>query len=250
MDIGVLMYCFDTDEVAYHGLAERCVSQVKTHLGLHVTIVTNRQTMARFKQMDGVEFRVVEHRPGNFRPYRGKVLAWHNRERVLAYEHSPYETTILMDCDYFVFSDRLLELSKTEFDVLLHDRVHDITGKNLIAGRNEGVIPLVWATVVLFRKTPNAETVFAMIRHVAENYNHYRHLYRIKYNNYRNDYAFAIALHQLGLGDFIPSPMPMSAVDVDVLDSDSEGVCFRHRGSIYHTNGQDVHIMDKEWCNG
>ena len=36
MTTGVLMYCFDTPEVNYHLLAERCVAQIRKYLKLEI----------------------------------------------------------------------------------------------------------------------------------------------------------------------------------------------------------------------
>lgn len=226
------------------------MAQIQKYLCLPITIVTNFETFKKFKPLGMINYRLVENKTTNTRSYRGKNVAWYNKERAMAFDHSPYETTILMDCDYFVFSSTLLELSNTEFDVMLHDRVQDITGKDMIMGRNESTLPLVWATVTLFRKTPNARRVFDMIQHVQKYYTYYRHLYRIRYTNYRNDYAFAIALHQLNIGNFIPTPMAMLSDRVDVIDSDHSGIVFRYEDYVNFTVGQDVHVMDKEWCNG
>ena len=44
MTTGVLLYCFDTPEVAYHKLAERCIKQIQKHLKLEITLVTNIET--------------------------------------------------------------------------------------------------------------------------------------------------------------------------------------------------------------
>ena len=250
MTTGVLMYCFDTSAVNYHKLAERCVHQIRKFLGLEITIVTNLDTFKRFKPLGMINYKLVDNQTTNTRSYRGKNVPWHNKERALAYEHSPYDTTILMDCDYFVFSSTLMELASTEFDVMLHDRVTDITGEDMIEGKNESTLPLVWATVTMFKKTENAGRVFQTIQHVQKYYSHYQSLYRIRYPNYRNDYAFAIALHQLNLGNFVPTPMAMLADRVDVIDSDDDGIVFRHDDCVNLIVGQDVHVMDKEWCNG
>jgi hypothetical protein len=225
------------------------VEQIRKYLKLEITIVTNLETYKKFKPLGMINYKLVENKTTNTRPYRGGSVAWYNKERVLAYEHSPYDTTILMDCDYFVFSGNLLELSKTEFDMMLHDKVHDLTGQDMIVGNDESTLPLVWATVTLFRKNANTKAIFAMIRHVQEYYSHYRNLYRIRYVNYRNDYAFAIALHQLNLGNRIPTPMTMLATSVDVIDSDEDGIVFKYSDNINFTTGQDVHVMDKEWCD-
>jgi len=250
MTTGVLLYCFDTPEVRYHKLAERCIEQIKKYLRLEITVVTDMATFKKFKPMGMINYKLVEPKAGNKRSYRGKKIAWHNMERSLAYDHSPYTKTILMDCDYFVFSDYLFELSKTDFDVLLHDKVDDLTGQDIIEGKDESVLPLVWATVTLFKKGDRARAVFDMIKHVQKFYVHYINLYRIRYANYRNDYAFAIALHQLQIGSKIPTPMPMLGDRVSIIDSDDEGVVFKLDGNVNFTKLQDVHIMDKEWCNG
>ena len=250
MTTGVLLYCFDTPETNYHKLAERCVAQIKKHLQLEITIVTDIFTYKKFKPMGMINYKLVTAETTNSRSYRGKKIPWYNKERALAYEHSPYDTTILMDCDYFVFSKTLLELCETKFDIMLHDKVNDLTGKDMILGNNESSLPLVWATVTLFRKSEKTKRIFDLIKHIQEYYVHYKNLYRIKFPNYRNDYAFAIALHQLNLGDTIPTPMSMLADSVDVIESDDEGIVFKYQDNVNFTSGLDVHVMDKEWCNG
>ena len=37
MSTGVLLYCFDTPDVNYHKLAERCVEQIKKFLKLEMS---------------------------------------------------------------------------------------------------------------------------------------------------------------------------------------------------------------------
>jgi hypothetical protein len=254
MTTGVLMYCFNTPEINYHLLAERCVAQIQKHLKLEITIVTNFETFKKFKPLGMINFKMVDNKIGNRRSYRGKNVAWHNLERVLAYEHSPYDTTILMDCDYFVFTDNLLTYTDTEYDFLLHDKVYDLTGKDIIEGKNEGTLPIVWATVTIFRKSEFAKQVFDLIQHIQKYYPHYQNLYRIKYQNYRNDFAFAIALHQCNgfvtHKNFIPTPMAMLAHEVDVVKMTDNGIIFKHENDVNMIEDQDVHIMDKEFLNG
>jgi hypothetical protein len=253
MTTGVLLYCFDTPEVAYHKLAERCIKQIQKHLKLEITLVTNFETFKKFKPLGVINYKLVDNKIGNRRSYRGQSIAWHNLERSMAYEHSPYDNTILMDCDYFVFTNNLLTYINTEYDFLLHNKVHDLTGEDMIEGRNESTVPIVWATVTIFRKSEFAEQVFDLIKHIQQYYRHYRNLYRIKYMNYRNDFAFAIALHQLnGMNahkNFIPTPMAMLAHEVDVLEMTDTGVVFKYGKKVGITELQDVHIMDKEFVN-
>ena len=254
MTTGVLLYCFDTPEVAYHKLAERCIKQIQKHLKLEITLVTNFETFKKFKPLGVINYKLVDNKIGNRRSYRGQSITWHNLERSMAYEHSPYDNTILMDCDYFVFTNNLLTYINTEYDFLLHNKVHDLTGEDMIEGRNESTVPIVWATVTIFRKSEFAEQVFDLIKHIQQYYDHYRNLYRIKFRNYRNDYAFAIALHQLnGMNaykNFIPTPMAMLAHEVDVLEMSDTGIVYKYGKRLGAINNQDVHVMDKEFVNG
>ena len=254
MSTGVLLYCFDTPEVAYHKFAEKCVRLIKKNLKLEITIVTNFETFKKFKPLGMINYKLIENRQGNKRPYRGKHITWHNLDRALAYEHSPYDTTILMDVDYFCFTDNLLTYTDTKYDYLVHNKVHDLTGNNMILGKNESTLPLVWATVTIFRKSEFSKQVFDLIKHIQQYYDHYRNLYRIKFRNYRNDYAFAIALHQLnGMNpykNFIPTPMAMLAHEVDLLEMSETGIVFKYGKKVSAINNQDVHVMDKEFVNG
>ena len=72
MSTGVLMYCFDTPDTNYHKLAERCVAQVKKHLQLEITIVTDIDTYKRFKPMGMINYKLVKAQTTNTRSYRGK----------------------------------------------------------------------------------------------------------------------------------------------------------------------------------
>ena len=159
-----------------------------------------------------------------------------------------------MDVDYFCFTDNLLTYTNTKYDFLVHNKVYDLTGNNMILGKNESTLPLVWATATIFRKSKFAKQVFDLIKHIQQYYEHYRHLYRIKFRNYRNDYAFAIALHQLnGMNaykNFIPTPMAMLAHEVDVLEMSDTGIMFKYGKKVGAINNQDVHVMDKEFING
>ena len=253
MTTGVLMYCFNTPEVNYHLLAERCVAQIRKYLKLEITIVTNFETFKKFKPLGMINYKMVDKSTRNRRSYRGRNIAWYNFERVMAYEHSPYDNTILMDCDYFVFTDNLLTYINTDYEFLLHNKVHDLTGEDIIEGKNEATLPIVWATVTIFRKTEFAKQVFDLIKHIQRHYSHYRNLYRIKHRNYRNDFAFAIALHQLNghtsHKNFIPTPMAMLAHEVDAIDMTETGIAFKYGKKINMISEQDVHIMDKEFVN-
>ncbi len=252
MDAGVLIYCFDTEQTKYSRLAKRSIDLIKKNLKLPVTVVTDADTRKDLNFVD-VNYKIVNKNTNNFRYYRGKNIPWYNMERANAFDYSPYEKTILLDCDYMCFTDNLLELLNTDYDFLLHNKVNDITGLDRIQGKLESILPIVWATVVIFEKSENAKLIFDMIKHVQQNYSHFRNLYRIKFKNYRNDYAFAIALHQLNghlpSVQYIPTPMNMLPHEFDVLDVTDDSIIYQYNKKINIISNTDVHVMDKEFVN-
>ena len=254
MSIGVLLYCFDTPVTPYHKYAEQCIQLIRKNLKINeITVVTNIQTFKKFKNVSNLNFKIIENKINNTRLLEGKTVPWYNLERSCAYEHSPYDTTILMDVDYFCFTDNLLQFVNTEYDFLVHNKVHDLTNRNSIIRTHDSLIPIVWATVTIFKKTPFAKQIFDMIKHIQKNYEYYCHLYRIRFKNYRNDFAFAIALHHLhGQNEnkyFIPSKMSMLGAGVKILELNDNGVTFKYANFVNKTIDQDIHIMDKEFLN-
>jgi len=245
MNTGVLIYSFDTPTIAYSKLTERCIDHVNAHLGLPITVVSDNKF---FKGANNVN---VSPKSYNRRRYNDYIVPWYNLERTQAYTHSPYDTTILIDCDYFVMSDYLLHLSETMDDVLIHTKLNDITGRNNIFHTRESLLPLVWATVVIFKKNNFVSKVFDTIQHVQNYYEYYRNLYRISQLHYRNDYAFAIGLHQMygqNNNDYsIPTPMNMIGKDGKIIEITKNSMTFGWGERWSKIYGQDVHVFDKEF---
>ena len=247
MSLGALIYCFDSDQLQYHHTANFCIQQIKKNLRVPVTVVTNRDTERNIQGADQIT--IVENARGNRRYYKNKQIPWYNLERAMAYDHSPYDTTILLDADYFVYTDNLLAYTDSDSEFLLHDRVHDLTNRDSFRYERKSMIPLVWATVTIFKKTPFVRKIFDMIQHVQQQYDYFCDLYRIDFRNFRNDYAFAMALHQLNgftKQYFMPSAMAMLPMDTQIVKIDQHGLTFKHDKFINLISNQDVHVLDKE----
>jgi hypothetical protein len=210
-------------------------------------VVTNSATIDSIKGADSLT--VMDNQKNNQRFYKDRTVPWYNLERSSAYEHSPYDNTILLDSDYFVYTNNLLELIDSDYEFLLHNRVHDLTGRGSFEYNNSSMIPLVWATVTMFKKTERVQKIFGMIKHIQQNYRYFCKLYRIDFSNFRNDYAFAMALNQLdGFNQqyFMPTAMSMIPTDTKVLKIDHTGVVFQYDKFVNLITEQDVHVLDKE----
>ena len=119
-------------------------------------------------------------------------------------------------------------------------------------------VDFYWATVVFFRKTKVNEIYFNLIKHIQENYMHYRSVYQFKSNVYRNDFAFSIAAHIMNgyqKGNFVTS-LPGKhyyTIDKDVLHSivDTEIKVLVEKSqrlgeyTLAKFNNMNLHVMNK-----
>ena len=245
MTKGILLFCFDTEHTRYHKILERCVHLIKKNLKLPVTVVTNFSTFKRIEPLGFVNYKFVEPELGNTK--LGKP--WNNVDRHLAYELSPYDITLVMDIDYFCFSDNLAQLFETDYDFLVPDQAYDLSGRNSFDHRKFSIIPMVWATVLLFKKNARVERIFKMVKYVKEWYPHFTELYRIRSKNLRNDYVFAIALQQVnGFVGYQTFPFPLSTLppDCEIVEFTDKGLAWKHQDKINFIENHDVHVLNKE----
>ena len=61
MKQGVLLFCFNTPEVKYHRILERCVSLIKKNLKLEITVVTNFATYKELAPMGMINYKLIEN---------------------------------------------------------------------------------------------------------------------------------------------------------------------------------------------
>ena len=245
MTRGILLFCFDTEHTKYHKVLERCVHLIKQNLKLQITVVTNFETFKRIRPLGFINYKFIEPERGNTK--LGKE--WNNVDRHMAYELSPYDTTLVMDIDYFCYSDNLLQFMDTQYDFLVSDRVHDLTDRNTFHQRVWSMIPMVWATVFVFKKSKRARQIFDMIKYVKDYYLYFVDLYRIVARNFRNDYAFAIALQQInGFMSYDKFPFALATLpaDCEIVKMTDAGIAWKLNDQINWIEKQDVHILNKE----
>ena len=248
MTKGVLLFCFDTAETKYHRILERCVGLIKKNLELDITVITDITTFKAIKPLGFVNYKLIEPELGN----RKAGKDWRNVDRHMAYELSPYDVTLVMDIDYLPFTDNLRQLLDTRYDFIVSKHAYDLTGRDSFDHRRFSMIDMVWATVIVFRKSKKAKRFFDTVKQVKRYYQHYVELYRIYDRSFRNDYAFAIALQQAnGFVDYdtFPLQLPTLPPDCEVIKLDDTGIAWRYQDQINYTTNQDVHVLNKEFVN-
>ena len=107
---------------------------------------------------------------------------------------------------------------------------------------------MLWATVIVFKKTERVKKIFDMVKYIKQHYQYFCSLYRIDFRNFRNDYAFGIALHQLdGLVSTkkLPVSLPTLPALAKVVRFDQEGLVWEIEDKTGIITGTDVHVIDK-----
>ena len=256
---GVVIFARNS-KLDYMRIAQHNCKLIKEHLQLPVAVITDTKT---HDESDTAMFDHVimdDSQDKNKRVFylKGKSLhtPWLNGSRSDVYDLTPFDTTLLLDADYLIMSDKIKRLFELDIDFTCHYDVLDVTGQNLYkTDRRLGVysIPMVWATAVLFRKCEFAENVFSMMKLVKQHWQYYASLYQFNPKVFRNDFALSIALHILGgygtNSYSIPWQLPTLTSRAKIIDYTEQGIRY-----LYEKQGrdyvgrvqQDIHIMDKQ----
>jgi hypothetical protein len=182
----------------------------------------------------------------NTRVLSGNTVIWKNTNRSSAYDVTPYDRTLVIDSDFLVFSNRLKHYLEADADFMICPSMHNLySTQSDDSYLDPASIPMLWATNIIFNKTPEVKSIFNMVAHIKENWMYYSALYKFNFKRFRNDYAFSIACHMLGYRK-LPAPVLFSDKD-QLIQISSNGLTFwrSENNAFIKTQGQDVHLMNK-----
>ena len=209
MTQGVLLIANNNSEIDYLKLASYTAKQVKQYLNVPVSLITD-STHLFFKNYarDAILFdKIIDcvDTDLNYKSfYDGDQLqsktSWKNGTRSSCFDLTPYDETLVIDVDYVINSDNLSHCFNQPHDFLIYRRSADLSVLrskiefDLVSNTS---IPFYWATVFYFKKTAATDNLFTLINNIKDNWHYYKRLYQINSPNFRNDYAFSIAIHML-----------------------------------------------------
>ena len=244
---GVVVFAFNTKHIDYVALADKTSRLTSYSLNLPITLITDPTAEPKFDYDNVIR---VESKPGNFRTIDGVKQEWRNFGRYMAYDLSPYDTTVLLDGDYLVLDQSLLKLLDQDFDYRL---MHNSNNQREQLHQTMGsfALPFVWATVVLFKKSECAKQYFDLIGRIQNNYAYYKTLYNCN-GSYRNDYAFAIAniiLNGYSIDEYKSIPWSMLTIEdkINNIEMLNDFLVVRQEIKADVIARQNVHIMDKNY---
>jgi hypothetical protein len=190
-----------------------------------------------------------------------KRIEWKNLTRDRVYELTPYDRTLVIDSDYIINSSVLKPAFNNDHNFQIYKRSMDLAPWRPTAEFvrvSQWSIPFYWATAFIFTKNNITESFFNLVTYIKSNWTYFRTLYCITSGNYRNDYAFSIAIHIMNgktNGQFaidLPGTMTYST-DRDLLIK-MNGTRFQFliekenyvgQYTVAKTQDIDVHIMNK-----
>lgn len=273
MTQGILIYAHNNRTVDYALMAVIAGGLAKKNLQVPVSLITDESTIAWmkesniFKQAETMfEHIITVDRPTTDNQRRlhdgqtGQTIPFINTNRSTAWDLTPYDRTLLIDSDFFIFSNSLGEYWNVDADVMLGNAINDIYNDTRTGYLDRHVsdtgVKMYWATTVMFSKNSNSKLFFNTVNYVKEHYTQFADVFRFDPRQFRNDIAFSIAKHILDgyqQDESLSLPPVLSALDKDILHSvNDNSLTFLIDYKLIDSycaasiSGVDVHIMNKQ----
>ncbi len=251
MTTGCLIFAYDGD-IAYGPQAMLAAKLVKKNLGIPVTLITDSDTLMNIDQtiFDSIKINSVES--NNTRVLGGQTISFKNINRSHAYDTTPYDRTLVIDSDFLVLSNNLKTYLDSNRPFMICEGMNDFLQRDknneLL---NPASVPMLWATNIIFSKSPEVKALFDLVDHIRENWEYYGSLYKFDVRRFRNDYAFSVACHILsGFGiekfyNLIPAPVLFTDKDKLVQLKNKTFTFLMDETVLVRTKDQDIHYMNK-----
>ena len=191
---GVLIFAFNNEATDYITMAAWSAKNIRRHLNLPVAVVTDDPAAAAKHSFEHIIVTAPDTGGARYFADYKQTITWHNAGRINAYELSPFDQTLVLDADYVVASDALLDVLKIPQQFAAFKDAFEPSSMTNLETFGEYRMPMWWATVMMFRRGTVSQFIFDSMQMIRANWQHYRDLYGIHQSNYRNDYALSIAL--------------------------------------------------------
>jgi hypothetical protein len=260
---GAILIARNNSQIDYVKQAIFSAKRIKKYLNIPVTLITDSVNLNE-PVFDSI-INLTNENAYTYRTYNDgifskKTLEFKNTSRRLVYDLSPYDETILLDTDFIVSDPMLNNCFSMSHDLMMYKNAvelsnwRDLSEFEYISDTGP---EFYWATVVFFRKTPEVQEFFNLVKFIQENWNHYKIMFQMNTKIFRNDHAFSIAAHFMNdftNGEFVKE-LPGTlfyTTDKDVLVSLKDDT-FRFliedqkNGSYFLSKitGSSVHVMNK-----
>jgi len=259
MTKGVVIFAFNNEQIDYLAMASWSARNIRRHLNLPTCVITDVTDTTRTAEFDQVVLtepqQTQQHR--YFHDYKASAV-WHNTNRSSVHDLTPWDHTLVLDADFVVASDQLKLLFNIDQDFIAHRMAYDVTGFTAFHDNNwfgTYQMPMSWATVMCFRQSKKAQLIFDTMQMIRDNWLHYRQLYSVSENTFRNDFALSIAMNLVDGHTLSTPPIPWDLASITAntkltqLDPDTYKILYvtgddKPRWIVLKQ--QDFHAMGKQ----
>ncbi|MCX7592723.1 MAG: hypothetical protein N2235_02965 [Fischerella sp.] len=254
---GILIYAHNTSRYNYVNFANIAAKLASNNLNLPVSIITNSPNSVNFNY-DQIIYQEVSNKQERYF-YPNQKNEWFNTSRYTAFDLTPYDQTLLIDADYFIFSNNLSKVFDSNLEFACYDTVHDLVENQFNNFKKLGFsdATMCWATVIFFRKTQFSKLIFNFINYVHQHWDYYSNLYNFDPGIFRNDFALTIALHVLTESSVLSNENKLPGALINVYQplkilkvKDNKEIilgCNEMQNSRYFKiSNLDIHLMDKD----
>lgn len=267
MTKGAVLIARNNTDIDYIKQSVFCAKRIINFLNIPVSLITDNvdyliKTFPNhpFDKVISIDndknYTYKKYNDGNF---SRRNLEFKNTTRASVYDLSPYDQTLLMDTDFIVSNAVLKECFNQYNDFAIYKNGFELSNwRDLTEFQyiSETGPDFYWATVVFFRKTETNKIFFDLLKHIQETWPHYRSLYNLNTETFRNDHAFSIAIHIMNgyqSGSFaasLPGTMYYTT-DKDVLlelKDDTFKFLIEYKNGQYYPakiSNSNVHVMNK-----
>jgi len=256
MNTGVIIFAINGD-IKYTELAKEAADRVKQWLNLPTTLITDQTVNdPAFEQVIVIDD--VGQSSTRFWADSQKKSQWFNAARSQALDLTPYDRTLLIDADYWIGNNNLLNIINGTQPFACHRHAMNIYDEQVkIQKFSERNVDMWWATVCVFDKSTIVQDIFTAWKMIQHNYQHYASLFNFTSRPFRNDYALSLALllingHEQPLWADLPWPLFNVTPECEIELTDSEWNIRYQRmtdGELkpwrVSVSGVDLHIMGK-----
>jgi len=268
MTKGVVLIARNNKEINYVKQAAFLACRIKKYLDLPTTLITdNKNYVVENNLVDCFEtiLEVKNNLSHTNKKYRDGLiyqnsLSFKNTDRSNVYDLTPYEETLLFDTDLIISDDTFKNCFTQMSDLMMYSNAFELSG-----WRNTSEFDFItdkgpkfyWATAVFFRKSEVNKIFFDLIKHIQENWIHYKKLYQIVSPVFRNDFAFSIAVHIMNgytTDNFVkemPGTLYYTTDRDELLEITDDSFLFllekenQYEQFLSKINGKTVHVMNK-----
>jgi hypothetical protein len=258
---GILIYAHNNELIDYIKLATVSSQLATQHLKLPVSLVTDTPSLNNTSVLDikdHFEQIILVDLPSNAnkRIVNNTVCSFLNSNRSSAWDLTPYDQTLLIDADYFIFTDKLNQYWNIDQSFLISSGVDYFVEEYLGTGDryiDETSIPMRWATTLMFTKNQESKLLFDLVSFIKENQQYYSNLYGFDTRMFRNDIAFSIACHtlngQLNTDTYMLPKVKTIRSQSKILNlkknSVVKAVLTESQPIIIESTNSDVHFLNK-----